>query len=380
MSRTREIAARIDAADRFATARAHGLEDVAAASLRAGESDAAFRARLANRLATRELGGAFSFRRALICMSDGKLDGVEREMLEEVARIAGTPFDPSRVVIPFGLFARDLTSASALSGGYLVGTETGEALDVLRPWSVTARAGITVLENLRGNQVLPRTTTKATPVWLSTEGSQATPSTPSLGAMALTPKTAGAGIKFSRQLSLQAAAENYVRRELLRTVATAVDQAVLTGTGAAGQPTGLLNSAGLLTQSGTSLGWTGVLNMKQQCASANAADASLAFLTTPEVRELLEARERAAGSGFVWEDESVASRPAYASTDVPAATMICGDWSDVLFGLWGQGFVFEVNPFDPAGFKVGIIEARVLVSCDVAIGHPTSWCVATSIT
>jgi hypothetical protein len=76
----------------------------------------------------------------------------------------------------------------------------------------------------------------------------------------------------------------------------------------------------------------------------------------------------------------VASRPAFATTDLPAATLVCGAWSDAVLALWGDGFRFELNPYDPAGFKAGTISARVIIECDVAIAHPTAWCVASSIT
>lgn len=358
----------------------HGFEELATQSIAAGESPGQFRTKLMGRLLMQKLGGTFSFARLVDSLALGRLDGIERETLEDAARKAGQPFDAQRVVLPWSLFSRDLTAFTASAGGYLINTDVGDAIDTLRPWSVTARAGITALENLTGDLTLPRTTAKATPYWLATEGTGATASQPTLGSIAFRPKTAAGLVTFSRQLNKQADVESYVRRELLRTVGTAVDQAVLTGTGASGQPTGLLNTPGLATQSGTALGQAGVVNMKQQAASANAADASIAFIGTPEVRELLETRERATGSGFVWDDDRVASRPAYVSTDVPSATLIAGDWSDVILGLWGAGFVFEVNPYDPTGFKAGTIQARVLVSLDVAIAHPSAFCVASSIT
>jgi hypothetical protein len=276
--------------------------------------------------------------------------------------------------------SRDLSTSSPSAGGYLVGTSTGEALDVLRPWSVTARAGIDSIENLKNNSTLPRTTSKATGYWLSTETGQVTESQPALGAIALTPKSCGAFIPFSRNLSMQAASEAYVRRELLRTMGGLVDAAVINGSGISGQPLGLLNTPGIGTQSGTSLAQAGVTRMKSLVATANAPDENISFLGTPAVRELLENRARPTGLGFVWDDDTVASRPARVSTDVPTATLICGAFSEILLALWGTGFVFEVNPYDPVGFKAGIIQARVLVSVDVAIKHADAFTVSSSIT
>lgn len=313
-------------------------------------------------------------------LSHERMYGEDREAIQEMSRTYGIQHpDPQRPFIPFCAL-RDLNVANSGQGGYLVSSDTRDAIDLLRPWSVTVRAGLTVETGMAGNEAIPKTTSKATPYWLSTETAQLTASQPQLAQTVLTPHTAGAFVAFSRQLSIQTNADRYVRRELLRTVGTAVDQATINGSGVSGQPSGILLAAGVQTQSGTTLN-AGALTMKRKSAEANVADDRIAFLSTPAVRELLEGRERAAGSGrFVWDRDTVADRPAFVSTDVPTATMIEGDFSDVFLGIWGAGFVLEVNPYDPTAFKAGGYQARVLVSCDVAVMHPEGFVVASSIT
>ncbi len=314
--------------------------------------------------------------RMVLGLANERLDGEDREVLEETARRNGKPFDQQRPYIEF----RDLVTAVGSAGGYLRPTEVREAVDILRPWSVTARAGMIVESGLVGDVAFPKVTQKSAPVWLSTESSQATSSQPTLAQVAMSPKTVGAVTVFSRQLGKQANAPRIVGRELLHTLGTATDQAVISGSGASGQPLGLLNTTGVQTQSGTTLN-AGVSTMKSKSAEANVNDEAISFLSTPAVRELLEGRERATGGGrFVWDKDQVADRQAYVSTDVPTATMICGDWGLIYLGIWGQGFVLEVNPFDPAGFKAGLIQARMLVTCDVAVLHPSAFVVASSIT
>lgn len=323
-----------------------------------------------------------SLARALRAMASpsGLRESPEGEFFETIAKLSGGSYDPQRIVIPWVLIRRDLSAATASSAGYLIHTETQEVVDLLRPWSVTARAGITVETNLIGDQVIPKVTAKSSPAWQSNETAQISPSQTTLAQIALTPKQVGIVINFSRQLSLQANADTFVRRELLRTVGSAIDQAILSGTGASGQPLGLLNTTGVQTEPGTSLAQAGVVGMKKKAADQNASDAQVTFLATPAVRELLEKRERGTGSGFVWDNDRVASRPAMVSTDVPAATMICGDWQNVHLGLWGPGLVVEINPYDATGFKSGTIQARILVSLDVAILQPSAFVVASTIT
>jgi HK97 family phage major capsid protein len=248
---------------------------------------------------------------------------------------------------------------------------------------VTARAGITIEDGLTGDNVLPITNAKATVSWMSSETASASPSTPTLSATTMQPKVAIGVIQASRHLIKQARdPERYIRRELLNTAGSVVDAAVLNGSGASGQPTGILNTESLLTQTGTTLQHAGVTSMKQKCATANVDDERIVFLSTPGIRELLENRLRTGnGSRYVWDEDKLADRPAFVSTDMPAATMLAGDFSNVWLGLWGSGIVIETNPYDPTLFKTGVLQLRVIVSMDVALGcSPSAFVKATSIT
>jgi hypothetical protein len=172
--------------------------------------------------------------------------------------------------------------------------------------------------------------------------------------------------------------ELVTRRDLLRTVGTLLDRAVLNGTGTSGEPAGIIGLSGVITQSGSALAQSGVTTMKQKCAEGNAPDDALAFIATPAVRQLLEARERATGSGFVWDNDRVASRPAFATTAMPTASMIVGPWADVVVGTWGPGFELAVDRF--ANFRAGIIGVACFLTCDVGVRQPAAFCSASSIT
>jgi hypothetical protein len=196
-----------------------------------------------------------------------------------------------------------------------------------------------------GDQAIPKVTAKSTPEWLVTEGTQMTPSQPTLAQIAMTPKQVGAVVNFSRLLAKQTNAERFVRRELMRTVGGALDVAVLNGSGTNGEPTGLLLTEGVQTQSGTTLNHAGTTAMKRMAAAANVAD-----------------------------------RPAYVSTDMPTDSMICGDFGNVYVGIWGEAFVLEINPYDPTHFKTGVIQGRIILACDLAVLHAPGFCKSASIT
>lgn len=321
---------------------------------------------------------AFSVTRMINAMGTGALRGTfEGEVAKDLATRAGNPFDENRVTLPLDLLAtRDMTSAGTSGSNYLVPSDIQPAADILRAVSVTARAGATVLPNLKGDTQIPRVTAASTANWLTTEATAATQSQATIGQISMTPKTVSAFVKLTRLLQLQSDVEGLVRRELLATIGEALDLAALNGPGTSGQPTGLLNTAGIQTQSGTSLGWAGITAMQRLAAVAKAEPT--AWVGTPAVRELLQKREVAAGSGMVWTDNRMAGAPAITSTSVPAATLITGDWRNLVIGVWGAGPIVEVDPF--SAFKSGIIGVRILLTCDVGLVHPAAFVVATSIT
>ena len=98
-------------------------------------------------------------------------------------------------------------------------------------------------------------------------------------------------------------AERFVARELLNTIGTAIDKVVLAGATGNNEPDGLLNAPGLQTLSGSSLTGASANAMLQLSADKNASDESISYLATPTVRAALQAREKASGNGFVWDNK-----------------------------------------------------------------------------
>jgi HK97 family phage major capsid protein len=318
---------------------------------------------------------------------DALLDGVELEVCQQAARDSGLPLDITRPKLPFWTLA-DQTRAdvvgTASAGGYLVETTVSKmVLDVLRPWSIAARAGISVLAGLIANLNFARTTTASTGYWIGSEVGAPTEASHSLGQIALSPKEAGVWLRFSRLLKLQAAdADFFIRRDIGRSLGQLVDAALISGSGSAGTPLGILGTPGIGTQSGTSLAWTGAVAMKTVLNNANAVDDfTTAYISDPTTKGLLEGRAKATGFDFIVADDRCNGLPAYASKSVPAATMILGKWSELLLAFWDVGYTFEITPFaSQADFQTGIVNARCLVNLDVAALHPAAFVAATSIT
>lgn len=349
----------------------------------------------------------FSLARAIVACKDQnwKDAGFELECSRAVAQRLGRIAEPTKFYVPFealersvqlpqeritelalqaAMGRRDLTVASAGAAGYLVGTENQGFIEILRNRSVAFRMGARRLSGLQGSVTVPRQSAAATAYWLSSESTQITESQQTFVQMALSPKNVGAYTEISRQLLLQSspAAEGIVTDDLAQVVALAADLAVLEGSGAGGQPTGIANTSGVGSVTGTSIAYAGILEFQTDVASSNVMPARGGYVTTPAIAALLMQRARFSNTdtplwlGNIW-DGQVSGFPAMSSSQLTAASMIFGDWQETVVGEWGVLEV-EVNPY--ANFQAGIIGVRAIYSMDVGVRRPFAFSRATSIT
>lgn len=327
----------------------------------------------------------------------------ELDVTRAVAQKLGKVADENRFCVPFevlerkhnlleadqlrqvlGLGRRDLTVATAGAGGYLVQTDNVGFIDMLRNRSVAFRMGVMRLSGLQGSVTIPRQSAAATAVWLANEASTITESQQTFVQVSLTPKNVGAYTEISRQLLLQSSpgAEGIVSGDLAKVVAVAADLAVLSGSGASGQPTGIINTAGIGSVTGTSLGYAGILEFQTDVAGSNVQPAAGGYVTTPAVAALMMQRVKFTSTasplweGNVW-DGTMSGFAAMSSNQMPSANMLFGDWSEVVVGEWGV-LEIEVNPY--ANFQAGIIGVRSIYSMDVGVKRPFAFSLATSIT
>ena len=316
------------------------------------------------------------------------LPGIEGEAHRACVKKFGEPPGSNlSIYIPPEVLYRDLTAAVASGGGYLAGTTTGGSyIEMLRNRSVALRLGAQLLPGQRENLLIPRQSGAATAQWLTSEATPPTESAQTLQQIAAAPKTVAAYTEISRQLLLQSnpAAELFVTTDLAAVSAIAVDAAAIKGSGASGEPLGILGTADIGGFSGTSLGLDGLAEAQQDVLDSNAMlnPATLGYATTPTVAKLLKGRQRFTGTDSpLWRgplhDGNVEGVRAISSKQIPAGDMIYGDWSQILIPEWGT-LALEINPY--ANFAAAIVGVRALWSIDVVVRHAASFSVATSIT
>lgn len=329
----------------------------------------------------------YSLARAIRACADQNWNGAgfEAEVSQEIGKRMGRVSDKMKFYVPAEVQHRDMTVASAGNGGYLVGTNNQSFIELLRNASVAYKMGVTNLSGLVGNVTVPRQTAAGTNYWLSTEATAITESQQTLTQMSLSPKTAGAYTEISRQLLLQSSpsVESLVQSDLAQTVALAVDLAVLSGSGASGQPTGITQTAGIGSVTGTAITYAaGIMEFLTDTASGNALFDSSGFVTTPTVAGLLKGRVKFTSTASpIWEGKllegSIDGYKAMASNQVSAGNLLFGDFSKVVLAEWGVLEV-EVNPY--ANFAAGIVGVRAMYSIDVGVRYAAAFSLAATVT
>jgi HK97 family phage major capsid protein/HK97 family phage prohead protease len=307
-----------------------------------------------------------------------------QERLGRGAQAETNFFVPGEVLkAQVGMQKRDIVAGTGAAGGFLVETANVGFIELLRNRSVVFNMGATRLSGLSGNVAIPRQTAGATAGWMSTEaGAGAALSDQTFGQLAMTPKTVVAATQISRQLQLQSdpSAEGIVMMDLAKQVALAVDSAALSGTGASGQPTGIINTAGIGGFTGTSITYVLLLDSQTDLALANTLGPSCGYVAHPAATTILMTRQRFASTDTpLWEgsmlDGRVIGFRAMTSNQMPASRALFGDFSQVVIGEWGV-LELAVNPV--ANFLAGIIAIRAMYSVDVGVRYPAAFSYASN--
>ena len=292
-----------------------------------------------------------------------------------------------------------LDSATATKGAELKYTEAGGWIDVLRNKALVLKLGAEFMPGLQGKIGFSRQTGAATLVWLATEnpGSDAADSNLTTDLVTIDAKTAIATTSISKQLLLQSAfpAEAKVRNDLAAIVALGLDLAAINGSGASGQPKGILNQSGI---GAVALGTNGLIipsvaalvDLETAVATQNADIGALGYLTTPGQRGVMKKTPAfsTAGAAPIWTEGPVGSDMGWvngykagASAQVPnnltkgtssgvCHAVIFGNFNELIIGEWGA---LEVL-LDPYRLKKqGMIELTATYFCDVAVKHGASF-------
>ena len=409
---------RVDEINAIATAlegKLDGVKDAATRAIILGQTPAEFREELkknmpepkatpkAARLDVPEKDmKRYSVARAICRSAEGRLDGFEREMHDEMCNKSGTP--RGNLWVPHqALEKRDGLVATATLGGNLKGTDlvSSEFIQLLRNKALIFQLGARTLSGLVGDVAIPRQTTAATVAW-ATETASASETNINFDQVALAPKGATAWLQYSKQLLMQStpSIDGLVRDDFTQGIALAIDKAIFYG--ATSGPTGIYattgvglvtlgtNGASFLTMGQTA--YTMMISLESHCAIDNAETSSMAYVTNPAVRGQLKQCDISAATNtgrFVWTDSGtpgmgmVNGWNAYVTNQISAdrtvgsgttcSTVFFGDFSQVLVGSWGSGLDILVDPYVNAATRLINVYATQYV--DAAVRQPGAFAV-----
>ena len=387
----------------LALGEAHNLTSEASEAVRSGWTLEDFRGYLLEKTASRsqqvdDPGGIpalnlsrrdqqeFSIIRLANAIASGQHDqaGHEFDVCRAHMKQVGKDFDGRRISIPFEALAmpkRDMSTFVDSAGGYMVATNLVGFVDLLRNQSAVMTLGATVLSDLTGDVAIPKQTGAATAYWVS-EGGDLTESQQTLGQISLKPHTVGAYTDLTRRFRLQATpdAEHMVRNDLGRVIALAIDLAALNGSGAAGEPLGLLQTTGIGAKTlGTANTPTHgeLCDIEAEVSVDNALTGSLAYTSNATIAGKMKQTDVATETG-VWVlqgrggegDKTSNGYKFLMSNQVPAKYIIFGNWKDMVIGMWSG---LDINIDSSTLSTSGGLRIVAMQDCDVALRHAESF-------
>ena len=237
---------------------------------------------------------------------------------------------------------RDLNTGVGSAGGYLVAEElaTASFIELLRNRAMVLNAGAIVLSDLDGDIDIPKMTGGATAYWLGQEGDDVTESQQSLGQVRMSPKTVGVLTDITRRMMIQSSisAEAFVRNDFMNAIALKIDAAAINGSGAAGEPRGILNTTGIgsvtLTTANTPI-WSEIVGLETAVAVDNALIGNLSYMTNATIAGNMKVTDKASGAArFLLEDGRTNGYPVGMTNQVPAKHIIFGNFADLIVGYW----------------------------------------------
>lgn len=302
----------------------------------------------------------------------GKLTGFEAEMHQE-GRSEMRNNNKGYVIPSVVLESRSLSAGGANTGAEFVPTDKVGFIENLRAKSVLSQAGATMLSNLDGNVSIPKQTSSITFSWLAENGA-VSDSTPGTDSVELSPKRlAGQAILSNRLLNQSSVSvEQMVRNDIDKGAALAFDVAGLNGSGTGNVPEGILNTTGIGTVTTAALSWANIVAMETEVANDNADFGALKYIFNSAIRGGLKTTLKDAGSGlFLMENGEVNGYGHLVSNQMPANTLLFGNFNDVVMAQWG-GLDIIVDPYTNAGTNE--IVYTISMDGDIGIRHAESFC------
>ena len=297
----------------------------------------------------------FSFFKAVNDFTNGKLDGVEREMHEEAvneARSAGRSING--LGIPSFMLETRADVTQGLSA--IAPTNVLGFADAMREASVFDKVGANILTGLSANTTIP--VAGASSVEWEGEVDAAADGGANFGKVELTPTRLASYVNISKQLLLQngAAAEQAIIRDLGRATAQKMDAAIFSTASVTGAPASL---GALATSEITESAFSNLASIMLDFVTAEAKlaevgglEGNLAYVASPALMAQLKQSAQVAAVNAGMQGSLINGYPTFFTngcTKDPGVSgdFFFGDFSKLYMGMFG-GLDIMVDPYSVA--------------------------------
>lgn len=333
-----------------------------------------------------------------------RFDGLEAEVHQELLkRRRSDRGQPKGILIPHRMryagaigqkearAREERVLTTSVGTGSIPTIVSKDLIEILRPKLVFNKLGSRFLTDMKGLFAIPQQTAADVGYWVA-EGTAPTASNQTIAQVPFSPKTVGGFTDFTRRFLEESNldVEEFVRDDLTKIIARALELGAINGTGAANNmPQGLIGNTSIsqIVALGTTGGpptWASMVALEAQLAESNAEEGKLAYLTNPNVRGTLKTTPKISGSTFpvyIMDDSGIVNGfPTSVTTQIPnnlvkstgsnLSAMIFGNWDDSVFALWSD-IDLLIDPF--TGSSSGTIRVVALQDADFNLRHPQSF-------
>ena len=244
-------------------------------------------------------------------------------------------------------------------------------IDNLRNRLVLGQLGMTMLTGLSGNLEIPGGDANIAAAWLGSEDADAAESNPTFRKISMSIKDVAVYTDMTRRMLIQSTidVEQYVRNQILTAMAEGIDLAGFYGSGSSGQPTGIINTAGIgsVTFAAAVPTRNELIDMRAAITATNQTAAPAFVFDTDMESDLMKAPVDAGSGKFLVDAASGRldiGNQTVTTNQFTAGDVLAGVYSDAIMGMWGS---LELDRSTEAKFLSGGLRIRAIQSVDFGV-------------
>ena len=328
----------------------------------------------------------YSISNAIRGCVDSKYRGFEHEVSQDFQRKQDLKNEHGIIIPTEAVLGQRTMTVGNLGGNVSSISDAAKLIPFVQRQGVYSSIGLTEFNGFSSDVKIPRGTSVATASFLSLDGStDITEGTPTMDSVNFSPTSLACFTEVSHKLVLQSSVDmdNYLRNLMSESIANKLDLAVIHGSGSSNQPTGMLNTTGINTETYSSaIAYADLANALSTLASDGIPLNAISWVVNPAEFATLQVKDKGTDTGqFLLETESnpndinqvgtMLGYPCYVSDSVPAGEVLLCRGQHSALGFFG-GLELDVNPFQD--FQKGSIGIRAIQDFDFQVLNANSIC------